>query len=193
MAYEFDPKMEETYTQYLIKSYKKTLSDNLFNCIIVDCNNTTLKHLSEFYTIAKMNFFTVSINDDDMMHINTKAFQFLLLIFDMNLSSQPYICELPLDVEKCLKNNIHNRTEGDIRKAADEWIRTPSSYTLLDYDCLFAGADNMDMEEISDADEEKDEQGDSLDAISEEENTNADKDLDELSGEDDTVNEVNSN
>lgn len=61
MEYEFDPKMEGTYTQYLIKSFKKTLTDSLFNCVIVDCNNTTLQYLSEFYTIAKMHFFTVSI------------------------------------------------------------------------------------------------------------------------------------
>jgi len=39
--------------QYLIKSFKKTLSDNLYDFIIVDCNNNSLRTLNEFYCHAK--------------------------------------------------------------------------------------------------------------------------------------------
>lgn len=59
-AYEYDADMEESYTQYLLKSFKKTLMDNLYPFIIVDCKNTTLNHLNEFYTIATSCLFTVS-------------------------------------------------------------------------------------------------------------------------------------
>lgn len=69
-----------------------------------------------------------------------------------------------------MKNNIHNRTESDIRKAINEWVPTPSSYTILDYECLFNSADNT--EEISDIEDQKDDV-ESLDAISEDNNSNA--------------------
>jgi len=51
--------MEETYMQYLIKSFKKTLSDNLYDFIIVDCNNNSLRTLNEFYCHAKDSNFVV--------------------------------------------------------------------------------------------------------------------------------------
>lgn len=88
-----------------------------------------------------------------------------------------------------MKNNIHNRTEQDIRKAMNEWMPTPSSYTLLDYECLFNSADNTD--EISDADEEQDDSDEVLDTISDDEHMHAENDLDDLSGEEEAMNEVN--
>lgn len=60
LSYEYEAEMEETYTQYLLKSFKKTLLDNLYECVIVDCNNTTLDHLTDFYATAKSHLFTVS-------------------------------------------------------------------------------------------------------------------------------------
>lgn len=96
-----------------------------------------------------------------------------------------------MDVDKCLKNNIHNRTESDIRKALKEWEPTPSSYTVLDYECLFNSADNT--EAISDADDDN-EDAESLDAISDDENASgADKNMhDDFSdiGDDEPINEV---
>lgn len=70
---------------------------------------------------------------------------------------------MPLDEERCLKNNIHNRTASDIKKAITSWVPTPTNYTLLKYDSLFN--DNSTMEAISD---NEDEPGvsDALDAIS---------------------------
>lgn len=67
--YEFDANMEGTYTQYLLKSFRKNLMDNLYNCIIVDCKNTTLKVLNEFYTIARSCLFTVSMRVYLYIHI----------------------------------------------------------------------------------------------------------------------------
>lgn len=61
MSYEYEAEMEDTYTQYLLKSFKKNLIDNLYNCIIVDCNNTSLVYLTEFHTIARQHLFTVSL------------------------------------------------------------------------------------------------------------------------------------
>lgn len=104
---------------------------------------------------------------------------------------QPYICEMPLDLEKCLKNNIHNRLESDIRKAIDEWAFLPTSYTVLDYECLFNSAD--DTEEISDVEDDKNENAESLDAISDEDNSNAIRDDDNFSdngADDEPINEV---
>lgn len=65
-----------------------------------------------------------------------------------------------------MKNNIHNRSESDIKRAINEWVATPSTYTVLDYECLFNSAD--DTEEISDIEDEK---AESLDAISDEDNS----------------------
>lgn len=47
--------------QYLIKSFKKTISDNLYDFIIVDCNNNSLRSLNEFYCHSKDSGFMVSI------------------------------------------------------------------------------------------------------------------------------------
>lgn len=60
ILYEYDDTMEETYMQYLIKSFKKTLSDNLYDLVIVDCNNNSLRTLNEFYCNAKDSNFVVS-------------------------------------------------------------------------------------------------------------------------------------
>lgn len=92
-----------------------------------------------------------------------------------------------------MKNNIHNRSEDDIRKAIGEWAPTPPSYTVLDYKCLFDSAD--DTEEISDVEEEKEEKGD-LDAVSDEDHMygNAERSNDDefsdMDGDENLMNEV---
>lgn len=59
MVYEYEEEMEETYMQYLMKSYKKTVVDGLFDFIIVDSIASTLRHYTEFYNFAKAYAFTV--------------------------------------------------------------------------------------------------------------------------------------
>lgn len=96
---------------------------------------------------------------------------------------------MPRDLQKCLKNNIHNRSESDIRRAIKEWVATPSTYTVLDYDCLFNSAD--DTEEISDIEDEK---AESLDAISDDDNGAGGQSANEFEdggGDDELTNEVN--
>jgi YLP motif-containing protein 1 len=61
MIYEYEADLEETYMQSLIKSFKKTISDGLFDFIIVDCNNERLKFYNEFHDYAKLNGFMVSL------------------------------------------------------------------------------------------------------------------------------------
>lgn len=94
---------------------------------------------------------------------------------------------MPLDEEKCLKNNIHNRTASDIKKAITSWVPTPTDYTLLKYDSLFNHANAT--EAISD---NEDEPGvsDVLDAISDEDVSG--QHFDEEDDDDgDSFNEVN--
>lgn len=61
LSYKFEADMEEKYTQSMLKSFKKTLFDNLYECIIVDCKNTKLNHLNEFVSFAQSCLFMVSI------------------------------------------------------------------------------------------------------------------------------------
>lgn len=97
-----------------------------------------------------------------------------------------------MDLEKCLKNNVHNRSEGDIRKAIREWMPTPSTYTVLDYSCLITSAD--DTEEISDIEDERGENTEFLDAVSDDDHGNAEKRLDDefsdTDGDESLINEV---
>lgn len=59
MVYEYDQSMDDIYLQYLLKSYKKTITDGLFEFVIVDCINEKLTHYYEFYEFAKTHGFTV--------------------------------------------------------------------------------------------------------------------------------------
>lgn len=65
MVYEYDSSMEEQYMQYLVKSYKKTITDGLFDFIIVDCINQTLDHYLDIYNFGKMHGFSVSLTGDE--------------------------------------------------------------------------------------------------------------------------------
>ncbi|XP_046867351.1 probable cyclin-dependent serine/threonine-protein kinase DDB_G0292550 isoform X1 [Drosophila willistoni] len=114
ILYEYDETMEETYMQYLIKSYKKTLSDNLHDFIIVDCNNNSLRTLNEFYCHAK----------------------------DANFV--PYIVDLHCDLETCLGRNSHKRSEKDIQLVLDNWCATPLHYIKLDVTSLLENVVEME-------------------------------------------------
>lgn len=91
---------------------------------------------------------------------------------------------MPLDFELCSKQNVHNRTENDIRKAINDWIATPSSFTSLSYDCLFTD----EMDDISD--EPADLEAVSISDSEDEKNAqNADENI---SDDDEAFNEVRS-
>lgn len=60
---------------------------------------------------------------------------------------------MDLDVEKCLRNNVHNRSLVDIERAYKEWKQTPPHYIHLDCGSLLnppAEAEPSKTEEISD-------------------------------------------
>lgn len=52
--------MEEKYLEYLIKSFKKSVADNFYDFIVIDCNNNSLRSLNEFYCHSKDSGFVVS-------------------------------------------------------------------------------------------------------------------------------------
>ena len=47
--------------EYLVKSFKKTVADNLYDFIVIDCNNNSLRSLNDFYCHSKDSGFVVSI------------------------------------------------------------------------------------------------------------------------------------
>lgn len=59
LEYVYEAAMEDTYMQYLVKSFKKTVADGHFDFIIVDCVNATLKHYTDMYNFSKTYAFTV--------------------------------------------------------------------------------------------------------------------------------------
>lgn len=59
-SYEYQAEMEEKYMQFLMKSFKKTLSDGFFELVILDCNNITLQYLHDLHSISLMHQYTVS-------------------------------------------------------------------------------------------------------------------------------------
>lgn len=56
--------------QYLIKSFKKTILDNFYDFIVIDCNNNSLRTLNEFYCHAKDSGYVVS-GWIDSCHLST--------------------------------------------------------------------------------------------------------------------------
>jgi hypothetical protein len=63
MKYEFDRDMDETYQKSLVKSFKKTVDDALFNFIIVDMINERLSKLEEMSLYAKQKGYHVYIGE----------------------------------------------------------------------------------------------------------------------------------
>lgn len=47
--------------QCVIKSFKKTIADNLYDFIVIDCNNNSLRSLNEFYCHSKDSGYVVSL------------------------------------------------------------------------------------------------------------------------------------
>lgn len=57
--YKFDGDMEDIYMQNLVKAFKRTITEDVFHFIIVDCPNEHLKYYNEFYAIARSSGFKV--------------------------------------------------------------------------------------------------------------------------------------
>lgn len=142
--------------QYVIKSFKKTITDGLFNIVIVDCNNCSMRHYTDMYNFSRTYAFTVSSAFfPSNIQLKTESVIFAIVFIVM----QPYTCEMPLDLQQCLKNDIHQRSASDIQRAIEEWVDAPSHYIQLDYrpllDALNATVtdDKMELDAISDDDQ----------------------------------------
>lgn len=59
LSYEYDKDMEERYLQYLLKAFRKNVTDGYFDFIIVDAANDKLSTLNEFVAFAKSKGFMV--------------------------------------------------------------------------------------------------------------------------------------
>lgn len=87
MKYEYDPSLDEAYQKSLVKSFKKTVDDNLFNFLIVDMVNEKMSQVDEMRLYAKDHgFYTFVIELD---HENA---------------------------EECYLRNVHDRTLQEIEK-----------------------------------------------------------------------------
>lgn len=60
-VYEFDAEMEDVYVQNLLKAFKRTISERLFDFVIVDCCNHRLETYCEFHNYARSNGFKVRL------------------------------------------------------------------------------------------------------------------------------------
>ena len=60
MEYEYDSSMNEIYEKSLIKSFRKTVDDGLFDFIIVDMVNEKLFYIDEMSNYAKSKGFNVN-------------------------------------------------------------------------------------------------------------------------------------
>lgn len=47
-----------------------------------------------------------------------------------------YVCEMEMDLQICLKRNIHNRTEDEINRIIDYFEPTPSYHHKLDVNSM---------------------------------------------------------
>lgn len=87
MKYEYDRAMDESYQRSLVKSFKKTVDDDLFDFILVDMINDKMAKIDEMNLHAKMKGF------------------------------HTYVVELTkIDAHTCFERNVHNRSLDDIQK-----------------------------------------------------------------------------
>ena len=106
MEYRYEETMEPEYVNHLIKAFKKNVTDGFFNFIILDSINEKITDYEEMWSFAK-----------------TKGFKV-------------YVCEMEMDVQVCLKRNIHKRSEDEINRIVDYFEPSPSHHHNLDVTSL---------------------------------------------------------
>ncbi|XP_034941545.1 uncharacterized protein ZAP3 [Chelonus insularis] len=128
MVYEYEEAMEPSYVTSLVKAFKKNITDGFFNFIILDCINEKISDYEEMWSFAKSKGFRV------------------------------YVCEMEMDVQICLKRNIHKRTEEEVNRIVDYFEPTPNYHQILDVSTLLQEQtiEEVQMEEVkTSTDEEK--------------------------------------
>ncbi|XP_076621042.1 uncharacterized protein LOC143341767 isoform X1 [Colletes latitarsis] len=137
MIYEYEEAMEQSYVTSLVKAFKKNITDGFFNFIILDCINEKISDYEEMWSFAK-----------------TKGFKV-------------YVCEMEMDLQICLKRNIHNRTEDEINRIIDYFEPTPSYHQKLDVNSMLQdqAIEEVHMEDSEETLEKSSQQNeDSLDS-----------------------------
>ncbi|XP_012284876.1 collagen alpha-1(VII) chain isoform X2 [Orussus abietinus] len=119
MVYEYEEAMEQSYLTSLTKAFKKNITDGFFNFIILDSINEKISDYEELWSFAK-----------------TKGFRV-------------YVCEMEMDVQICLKRNVHNRSEDEINRIVDYFEPTPSYHQTLDVNSMLQeqAIEEVDMED----------------------------------------------
>ncbi|XP_059211800.1 YLP motif-containing protein 1 isoform X2 [Centropristis striata] len=138
LEYEYEPEMEDTYRNSMLKTFKKTLDDGFFPFIILDTINDRVKHFEQFWSAAK-----------------TKGFEV-------------YLAEITGDTQTCAKRNVHGRSLKDIMKMSNNWEPSPRHMVRLDVRSLLqdAAIEEVEMEDFNPDDEpnepkrEEEEEGD---------------------------------
>ncbi|XP_026174613.1 YLP motif-containing protein 1 isoform X2 [Mastacembelus armatus] len=127
LEYEYEPEMEDTYRNSMLKTFKKTLDDGFFPFIILDTINDRVKHFDQFWSAAK-----------------TKGFEV-------------YLAEITADIQTCAKRNVHGRTLKDIMKMSNNWEPSPRHMVRLDVRSLLqdAAIEEVEMEDFNPEDEPK--------------------------------------
>ncbi|KAI5606639.1 YLP motif-containing protein 1 isoform X1 [Silurus asotus] len=137
LEYEYEPEMEDTYRNSMLKTFRKTLDDGFFPFIILDAINEKVKYFEQFWSAAK-----------------TKGFEV-------------YVAEVSADHQTCAKRNIHGRKLKDITKLANSWESAPVHMARLDLRSLLqdAAIEEVEMEdsEMDAAAEEKKEEEEEAD------------------------------
>lgn len=59
--YEYEPDLEPSFRQSLVKSFKKQIDDGYFSFIMVDCINDKTEHYEEMWSYAKQKGFEVLV------------------------------------------------------------------------------------------------------------------------------------
>lgn len=98
--------MESEYVAQLAKEFKKNVSDSCCNFIILDSINEKISDYEEMRSFAESKDFKV------------------------------YICELEVDLQTCINQNIHKRSEDDINRIIDYFEPTPSHHNKIDVSSL---------------------------------------------------------
>ncbi|OXU26998.1 hypothetical protein TSAR_010354 [Trichomalopsis sarcophagae] len=160
MEYIYIEAMEPECSNHLVKTFKKDVTDGIFNFIILDNINEKIADYEEMWSLAKTNGFKV------------------------------YVCEMETDVQICLKRNIHNRSEAEINRIIDYFEPTPSHHEKLDVTALleeqtiedFKSEDEQEV--LKDDSEEKEDKSTNDDTEGSQVHTKEDKKWEKMEGED---------
>lgn len=118
LEYEYEPEMEDTYRNSMLKTFKKTLDDGFFPFIILDAINEKVKYFDQFWSAAKTKGFEVShwsLTHSCLSSIKKLSVSNCITTY-LSPVPQVYVAEVSADHQTCAKRNIHGRKLKDITK-----------------------------------------------------------------------------